>query len=124
MAKDSFIYISPCELSVNRNNPFKNENRKYPIEFTNLLERNFVFNFQVPDGYRVIEIPKSQLFSTNTENDIKFEFKCNENKGNITIRSKLKFNKYEFTKDQYKGLQELYDLIVKKHNEQIVIKKT
>ncbi len=52
-----------------------------------------------------------------------FEYVVIKNETNINIRSHVKLNKATFTPDDYQNLRAFFDLIVKKHSEQIVFKK-
>ena len=39
------------------------------------------------------------------------------------MRSRIKINRAFFDPEEYEGLREFFNLVVKKHNEQIVFKK-
>ena len=77
---------------------------------------------QIPKGYEVEEQPKSERFKLNND-DGYFEYLVENKNGRIQIRSRIFFNKANFPIENYEALREFYSLIIKKQNEQIVLKK-
>jgi hypothetical protein len=46
-----------------------------------------------------------------------------ESNGTISLRSRIKLKRAMFMPDEYEMLREFFNLVVKKHSEQIVFKK-
>ncbi len=122
--EEDILYINPMMHGKVSENPFKLEERLYPVDFGASSDKTYVFNMDIPAGYKVESMPKpisiimpdkSGLFSYNCT------FDAGTNKINLVSRINLKNPKY-FT-SQYLELKELYSRIVQKHNEQIVLKK-
>jgi hypothetical protein len=120
---DSLIYINPFQWISENDNPFVNDARLYPIEFPSLTEKIYNFSMNIPAGYKLIERPETKIYSLDNKNSVTFELKCAEAKNSVVIRSKIKINKSFFLPEDYAGLKEVFDHIVKKHNEQLVFKK-
>ncbi len=121
---EDILYINPMLQGKVNENPFKLEERLYPVDFGASTDVTYVFNLDIPAGYKVESFPKpvsmtmpdkTAMFSYNCTNDVA------NNKINIVSRVNLKNVKYYTT--QYSELKELYNRIVQKHNEQIVLKK-
>jgi hypothetical protein len=123
ISEDSIMYISPFVFAKYSNNPFPNKERRLPIEFPFLDDYNYIFNLDVPKGFEVIELPKSQVFSLDENKSIQFEFNSSKSNSNILIRSRIKINKSLFLPNEYADIRELYNLVSKKFNEQIVLKR-
>ncbi len=121
--KDSFLYISLGSLPSSNQNPFTSKERNLPIEFPFLVEDSYNVVFKIPDGYAVEDLPKSEAFTTDDQGSFQFEYRCSTQNGAINIRSKTKINRSLFEKEEYESLKETYNLIAKKHSEQIVLRK-
>jgi hypothetical protein len=68
-------------------------------------------------------LPKQAIVKLNEEGDGYFEYRISSSGGSITFRSRLVFKRTFFIPDEYENLREFFGFIVKKHNEQIVLKK-
>ncbi|MBK9690002.1 MAG: DUF3858 domain-containing protein [Saprospiraceae bacterium] len=121
--EDSFIYVNPFQFALTRENVFKSKDRFLPVEFTNLVEENYICSMSVPKGYALVSMPKNQSFAIDEQNSLTFEIRCSESAGQISVRSKLKINKSTFPVDEYPALKETLDFVVNRHSEQIVFKK-
>ncbi|HRG22563.1 MAG TPA: DUF3858 domain-containing protein [Saprospiraceae bacterium] len=121
--EDSFIYVNPFQFALTRENVFKSKDRTLPVEFSNLVEENYICSMSVPKGYAVVSLPKNQSFAIDEQNSLTFEIRCSEAAGQVSVRSKLKINKSTFPVDEYPALKETLDFVVNRHNEQIVFKK-
>lgn len=120
---DSLVYIPLGHFASNNQNPFTDKNRYLPIEYPYLVEDAYNVAFTIPEGYKIEELPKSEAFSTDDFGSFQFEFRCSATNNNVSIRSKIKINRSQFLQEEYESLKETYNLIAKKHNEQIVLRK-
>ena len=78
---------------------------------------------EVPKGYEVDELPKEVVVRLNENNDGIFEYRISEVNSIISLRSRLRISHTFFLPDEYPTLREFFNLVVKKHSEQIVFKK-
>jgi hypothetical protein len=122
-AEDSFIYIDPFIFSSYRDNPFPSGKRTLPIELSHLEEDTYLFSLDIPAGYTAVETPKPVLVSVDEVGTISLEYRTTVKPNNISIRSKIKINKARFEPDSYNLIQEQFNRMSKKLNEQIVLKK-
>ena len=118
------IYFNPMVYNAQKENPFKNPDRKFPVDFGTSIEENFVGMFTLPAGYIVEEMPKGIRVNL-PEDGGKFSYSISSSpeEGKITVSSKVVLKKTFFYAEQYEGLRKFYDQIVQKHAEQIVLKK-
>ena len=119
---DDIIYLNPIFENDYKENPFKAADRSYPVEMPYMLNENFLFSMDIPRGYQVEELPKSSRVKLN-DNEGLFEYLVSKNENGIQLRSTLKLNKATFLPEDYQTLRDFFGYIVKKHSEQIVLKK-
>lgn len=116
------MYLNVLLNQGQRNNPFADPERKYPVDFGCPLKDNYLFVFDIPEGYKVESIPASIRLSLENQGSI-FKFMTTAEGNKITVSSSLTINQVIFTSEEYKGLREFFARIVAKHAEQIILKK-
>jgi transglutaminase-like putative cysteine protease len=117
------LYINPMFGEGYKENPFKFDQRYYPVEMPYAIDETYVFNFIIPDGYIVDDLPKSLIVKLNEAGDGQFEYRIAESNGTISMRSRIRLKRAYYDPTEYSTLREFFNLVVKKHNEQIVLKK-
>jgi hypothetical protein len=121
-ADENIMYFNPMMSEGYKENPFASADRKYPVEMSYTIDEIYLLNMEIPKGYAVEEIPKSVKVAFNDDEGI-FEYLVQKSDDGIQLRSRIKLNKATFTPDDYSGLRDFFAFIVKKQNEQIVLKK-
>lgn len=121
-ANDDMIYLNPILGEAYKENPFKAAERLYPVEMPYALNENFVFRMEIPKGYTVEEVPKSARVKLN-EDEGMFEYLVAKDETSIQLRSTIRLNKANFLPEDYQTLRDFFAYVVKKHGEQIVLKK-
>ena len=121
-ADDNIIYFNPMLAEGYKENPFKSANRQYPVEMAYAFDETYVLNMEIPKGYVAEEIPKSVKVAFN-EDEGAFEYLVQKSEDNIQFRARVRLNKATFTPEDYSSLRDFFGFIVKKENEQIVLKK-
>jgi acyl carrier protein len=121
--KEDIVYFNPMFGEGYKENPFKSAERFYPVEMPYTMDEMYLFQLQVPAGYVVDELPKQVMVKLNEEGDGVFEYRISESNGNISLRSRLRFNRSYFLPEEYEMLREFFNMVVNKHSEQIVFKK-
>jgi len=105
-----------------QSNPFKSQQRLYPVEMPAKVAYDYVLNMEAPAGYEVEELPKSTVVKFNDTEGL-FQYVIEKTDKGIQFRSRIRLNKTYFPPDEYESLRSFYDMIVKKQGEQIVLKK-
>jgi hypothetical protein len=121
-ASEDIIYLNPIFTEAQNENPFKAAERKYPVEMPYSVNETYVLRMDVPKGYKVEELPKSTRVKFN-DNEGMFEYLITNQDGIIQLRSKVQLNRATFDPEDYQSLRDFFSHIVKKHSEQIVLKK-
>ena len=116
------IYFKPLFFNSVSTNPFKLDKRDYPIDFgTPLLNKNFI-HLKIPTGYTVENLPED--INVQLPNNYgSYKFKIISSADEITISSQFKINTAIFPVENYSELKEMFNLIINKNKEQIVLKK-
>jgi len=120
---EDIIYFNPMMGEAMKDNPFKAAERFYPVEMPYTFDETYLLRLSVPEGYKVDELPKQMIVKLNEENEGMFEYRISESGGVVSMRSRLFLKRTFFQPDEYENLREFFNLVVKKHAEQIVFKK-
>ncbi|MFC6996684.1 DUF3858 domain-containing protein [Rufibacter roseus] len=118
----SVLYISPMFTHGVSENPFKLTARQHPVDFVYPEEKTFTFTYQLPEGYEVESLPQNMSVSL-PESAIKFSYVVQMVGKNLQVMSRLQINKAIFNPEEYASLRELYNQLVAKHSEKIVLRK-
>jgi hypothetical protein len=87
------------------------------------IDETFVLTMDVPSGYVVDELPKQIMAKYDEEGKSFFEYRIQQSGNTISLRSRIKLARALYEPDEYYGLREFFNMVVKKHSEQIVFKK-
>jgi hypothetical protein len=120
--EDGMLYINPMLSEALRENPFKSQDRFYPVEMPGIFDEVYTLSMTIPEGFEVEEIPKPAIVKFN-ENDGVFQYLIQRNENQIQLRSRIKLERATFSPDEYNSLRQFFDMVVKKQGEQIVLKK-
>lgn len=123
MTNGDFIYVNPLIFFQVKENPFKESERKLPIEMDAPYTYAIMNTLTIPPGYTVDEIPKSNITSLQGTH-ASFQYLIKSTKNIVQINYKLKIEDVIYGKELYKALQEFWANVLKKNNEVIVLKKS
>jgi Domain of Unknown Function with PDB structure (DUF3857) len=119
---DNFMYVKPSLKTEFDKNPFSQPKRDYPIDFSNPLKDHFVLNLTIPEGYTVEDLPKSIRMRLPNEGG-SFQYVSAVNGSMIQLEIKIQINQLHFEPEEYKTVQDFFNLIAAKSGEQVVLKK-
>jgi len=118
----SEIQLIPFLFHQLSENPFKQEIRKYPVDFGYCKERTMITNLHLPEGYSVSQLP-SRIDINLPDNSATYHMECEQVQNSIKISSSLLINKPVFLITEYNELRKLFNLIITKQAEPVVLKK-
>jgi hypothetical protein len=107
---------------VSTENPFKQETREYPIDFSFPFKDKYMISITIPDGYQLESIPKPISISMDKEYG-NFSFTTSNSDNQVQIIVVLSINASIIPPDDYSTLKEFFKIIVDKENEKIVLIK-
>ena len=118
----NMIYLTPLLNERKTDNPFKLEERKYPVDYAYPISKKIIMQYTIPEGYEIAEMPKNISMSLPGK-AAKFQFYVSTVGNMMQVISNFKINQTVFQYDTYKALQTFYNLVIEKQNEKIVLKK-
>ncbi len=120
-----FVYINPFIFSDFSENPFKSEERQYPVDFPHPFSNQFIINIKYDtEDYYVEELPKDTKLELLGKT-VTVRYAAQEKApGWIQITYALSVNNPYFPVDTYQNLRSLFDITAEKLREQIVLRKS
>jgi hypothetical protein len=116
------IYFNPVFFNKIKENPFRSEDRKYPVDFGHSFDQMYILKLAIPEGYVVDEAPQPKAMALPGGAG-KFTYSFSQIENTINIINSLQINKSVFNQEEYASLREFYNQLVAKQAEQIVLKK-
>ncbi|GLR17662.1 DUF3857 domain-containing protein [Portibacter lacus] len=116
------MYIDPFVYSNYEENPFKINERKFPVDFGRPFLEQYIFYLTIPEGYEVDEIPEGTSMTIEDRTAI-FQLSASVNGNIIQIIKKIDIRKSHYAPSEYGALKRLFDMMIEKSGEQIVLKK-
>ena len=116
------IYFNPFVIDRWESNPFKSNERLYPVDFGAPIDQIFILKLTYPATYEIDDLPRSVALTLPQEGG-RFLFNVS-NVGNVlTITTNLTINKSVYNSAEYHYLKEFFARIVSIQQSQIVFKK-
>lgn len=121
---DKFLYLKALPVEGIKEHPLPNPLRNFPVDFTYPQEKIITCRINIPDNYKIIELPKSVRASLPNDGG-RFVFTVQvQNEGKtIIVSSQLQFKKAIYEVEAYQSIRQIFDLVLGKHREQIVLQK-
>ncbi len=116
------MYFSPLLFFATTENPFKQEVREYPVDFVYPNKDRFIINITIPDGYVVETLPASVTIPM-TDNLINVKYQIASTGNKIQLSYTKDTNTSIVSSEYYDELKGVFNEIVKKETEKIVLKK-
>lgn len=116
------MYLSPFLYFALTENPFKQENREYPVDFVYPNQQKFNINLTIPEGYvsEVLPQPKAVAMPENIGN---FKYNITNNGKQIQLLYTQEINQAVIAPEYYEMLKNFFRQLVEKQTEKIVLKK-
>lgn len=121
-AMDGKIYLYPLLLHRLHENPFKPEQRKYPVDFAHKIEKIYTVKITLPENVEVISWPETVKMGL-PDNSAYFLYQLTPMGNSINLSYKLVINNPVFSEKEYPDLREFYNQIIAKHNEPVILKR-
>lgn len=117
------LYFSPLLFFRINENPFKLEQREFPVDFGYPSDDIYRFNITLPDGYAVESLPQAKrLELPDNLGSFTYQIEAKGNAVQLIIDSKL--NASIVSPIYYDALKSYFSGLIEAENEQIVLTKT
>lgn len=110
MGQDVLV-LAPNIIDRISYNPFKAQERTYPVDMGFKSKTLYSVKLTIPDQYEIVEKPQNASLAL-PESAAKYRYVTQVNGNQIEILQSLTFNKPIFSVDEYFSLKELYSLII------------
>jgi len=122
MATGDRIYLNALLGYGLTENPFRVENRRFPVDRGVGSDQTTMLQIQLPEGYEVEEVPENAMFAMpNRAGIYRLTYQLSENQ--ITVISKLSLPQSQYLVEEYPSLREFVNMVIAKNEGQIVLKK-
>lgn len=117
------MYLRPMLTEAHTENPFKEAERLYPVDFGTTIDETFTATYTLPAGFQVEELPKP-VAMTLPDNGGRFVYQVASVNGNqLQVVSRISLRRTMYFATDYPTLREFFSQIVAKHAEQVVLKR-
>ena len=116
------ISFSPLFYEAIRENPFKLEERKFPVDFNYPLNYVRSFKITIPEGYKIESMPKDASYVIPDKSG-KFTFTAINFGDKIYITVITEIKKMLYLPTEYGIIKEFYNIMVAKQAEKVILKK-
>ena len=116
------IYFNPLFQFATEENPFKLEDRYFPIDFTYPWEEKYIININIPEGYAVESFPESVNLGL-PEGMGSFLYTLKPTATGLQLLVDVKLNNSVIPAEQYQYIKEFFGKVVQKETEQVVLTK-
>ncbi len=116
------LFVTPLSFLRLSENPFKSDQRQFPISFDYPRSTDIVLHMELPKGYTVSSIPQSLNLALPDDSGT-FIYTIAENNGVLQVMMRFKINKHIIPVEYYESLKEFYKLRAEKENEKVVLEK-
>lgn len=116
------MYFYPMLYFTNYKNQFIQNKRQNPIYFGYPYQEREIISITIPDGYVVESLPKS-VSIPSSNNSISFKYVISNTGNKIQLSVIYDVNTAIVPSDYYEELKAVYEEIVKKETEKVVLKK-
>lgn len=118
---DKMLYVNPKLMGKINENPFKQSERKFPVDYAYPIDKYYKINIALPSGFTLKEYPKT--IKVGESEDCGYEREVTVNGNLLQFSTRFFINKIVFNSEEYSALRDFYDQIVKLENEVIVLEK-
>lgn len=114
------IYISPLLFLTVKENPFKLNERKYPIDYGSPWKNDTMISLQIPEGYEVESKPQD-IALTLPDQMGTYVLKTTLKNNRIMVTSQTKFNTPIIGENHYQTVKEMYKTAIESQMEKIIL---
>lgn len=116
------IYLNPILIKFFSSNPFKLQERTYPIDFGYKGTYIYMFNLKYSDDYSVVEIPKDFILALPNKTGT-LSFSAKQVGSSINLIMKFNFNEVVYPPEFYPYIKKFMAKIIDTQNNSLILLK-
>lgn len=121
-ANGDLLYLSPVIDPLFTENPFKLEDRKFPVDIPYIFSDKFVLQLELPEGFALEEAPEP-IKAALPNNGGSFQYTLSQNGNKLNLVTEIKIAQLRFEPEAYAGLRHFFNLLLEKQQNPIVLKR-
>ena len=99
-------------------NPLKQKTRTYPVDITFPVKRTYKTEINIPKGYKVEFLPEK---SSLNDNLFELDYFAEQQENSIASTLSYTFKQSVYPPEEYQRVKAMFDRIIKKSSEKIVL---
>ncbi len=119
---DGKLYVDPLAFLRMEENPFKLENRTYPVDFGFPFKNTYMVNIDFPEGYEVSIVPEPMIMTLPDDSGV-FKYTIQKKPGGISVLVNYEINRAMVPVTTYPLLKEFYKQAIGKQAEKVILEK-
>ena len=116
------IYFSPLLFHTEKENPFKLDDRKFPIDFGTPFQEKYNVTLTLPAEYKIESLPETIAYAT-PEGSGSYSFMCKVTGNILQVSSILNMKTSIIASQNYGAIKEFYKQMISKQLEKVVLSK-
>jgi len=121
---EGIISFNPLLFLAMKNNAFKAETRKLPVEFPFIHEQRVNVGINVPEGYEIDEIPEPQIIVYGDDKLIELSYAVQQSGNTVQLGFRFNSKTCIVPATDYDLFRDFWSKMYNKENEMITLKKT
>jgi hypothetical protein len=117
------LYLSPLREFSSEQNPFRHDDRLFPVDFGSAQDETTMITLTLPAGYELSETPKPAVVELPNGGGRFIYSVTTAVPGVVQLISRLSLRKPMYAAEEYTQLREFYRLMLEKQGEKLVVKK-
>lgn len=116
------LALNPFAFVKLSGNPFPRDTRSAPISFPCEIDHSSTVSITIPEGYAIEEMPKSDEIA-NRDNTVTYKYTIRKSGNTITINTRFIISKLEFNAWEYNSMRSVFEKMIQKQGESLILKK-
>lgn len=113
------LFLYPMMFEQITENPFKSEERSFPVDFIYPSELTFVCKYNIPENYKIVEIPESKILKL-ADNSLSMQYQISNVGNSVFLTYKFNRTKPIFSIEEYADMRAFFSELIKKHSEPVI----
>lgn len=115
-------YFNPFFINPVKSNPFKLNQRNYPVDLGAASEERIAISISLPDKFQIKEQPKDISLALPNQGG-RYILQTSLTDHNLTLKQQLLFSKAIYSPEEYHYLKEFYNRIIQTQKSDILLTK-
>ncbi len=123
LSAGNLLSFTPLVFARWESNPFRLEERSFPVDFIYPRTYKDIITYELPEGYTIDEKPADIVLAL-PDGKTRFTYRIVAKEKSLQAMSTLNISKSTYSAEEYKLLKEFFNQMVQKQAEKIVLKKS